>query len=140
MPTASDATASALSARCSFTELSVDPALAATTRKIAAMASRPTSWPRSSQPDSAAMTGSRLSSTPKTCFGTRLSAANSSEYGTTDDSIAVPNASSKSHGVAIAAATPPNPSGSVSMPATRNATASPPVPGTEAPTRAPIRM
>src|SRR6185312_8794030 len=109
---------------------SVEPALASTTTPTATAPTGPSGWLSSTHPASAAIAGSRLSSTPNTCGCNRRRAASSSEYGTTEASSAVPAASSSECGRSSACAAPTAPNGSSASAPTAVAMASPPCPGT----------
>lgn len=118
----------------------VDAIDAATTTAIAATAIQVMPWPRSAQPARAAITGSRLSSTPKTRGVSRRRAANSSEYGMSEDSRATAASGRSSAGCATRVPTDPTPNGTMTTAPTTMASASGPWPATVAPTFLPARM
>lgn len=110
------------------------PIEARTTRVIASRRSPSIGWDSSSQPNSAANAGSRLSRMLNTWAGTRRSAASSREYGITEASRAVSGARPSRCGSCPARTTLGAPTGSRSRPAAVIDAASPPVPGTSRPT------
>ena len=86
---------------------------------------RPTScgrvrrWPSTTRPASAATAGSRLSSTPKTRALSRRRATSSSEYGSTEDSSAIPAPRQRASQVSRAVPAVASPSGATSQPRRR---------------------